>query len=302
MKFLFPIILFFSFAAVRAQTAASDLMTCGLNMIWRNHPHPDSALALALKLQKEYPEYQPALTEDLLARCYLQKGDSLRAERYFLKLLSRGSLGDSLQDLRASASNQLADIYFAQQKWRAALDHMHWQLTKYKPQHRMCMGGCGATFKFRDAYREAVCWYNLNAKDSAIAVLGPKIFRPNAFYCWDDDDLSYDTISRFWVNTVFELYGKAAAKAELIKALKMVTYRETIDTKYPTHYLEADCRTRFLGMILHLDENVGYGLEPGQTSIPYVSKEIFVQDLKQSYAYKMIMEQDCEDAGFMGSP
>lgn len=211
----------------------------------------DSSLLYYQQIDRLFPDERPIYTNNQIATSYLKLGDTSNAEKYYLRCLSFDKHLDSIGLSQKQACLDLSGIYYTQQRFRQALTYLEYTKTEYSPLLVMCQGTHGGyEQKLTFAYKKSLCLYGLGEKDSAISTLAPFIFRP----VWDVylDSVEYETMSRYFVNTVFELYGKTKAKVHLQDALNKLVYKTHYDEQSGMIFFAADCSIRFLNTTISL--------------------------------------------------
>ncbi|NII27721.1 hypothetical protein HB364_21745 [Pseudoflavitalea sp. X16] len=290
MKILTTIFLLLAANATWAQHTYEELSDKAFDFYLHKNKF-DSALFYYRQIDQLFPDERPVYTNGQIATCYLKLGDTSKAEKYYLRCLSFDKSLDSVGLSQTRASFALFDIYYARQQFRQALTYLEYTKTKFKPLRPLCQGTHGGyEQKLTFAYKKSLCLYGLGEKDSAISALAPYIFRP----VWDVylDSVEYETMSRYFVNTVFELYGKTKAKAHLQDALNQLVYKTHYDEQSGMIFFAADCSIRFLNTTISLYPGGGCQVDKKGDIPEYYSKETLLKEFVDSPAYQYIMTDD----------
>lgn len=249
----------------------------------------DSALKYYQLIYQNNPGYRKTMVLYEIGDCLEQMGRPQEAENYYIKCLEIDASKDTLdwgfsQNL---ACEKLADLYYYQNKYREALTYFGYTKTIYKPKRKFCLGGCGHMFELDYIYKIAICYCGLNKKDSAVVVLAPFVFRPMDYYgCMDS--LRYDSICKYFVSAIFELYGKQYVKNKLTEALSDIFYKQTLkDGMVGTYSF-----ITFFNIKIRLDDGGFNGLEKDQDIPGRFSKNALLADFCGSTTFKLIMEED----------
>jgi hypothetical protein len=270
------------------QTADDKLSDKAFDFFLKNKY--DSALYYYKIFSQDFPEKHPLYISNQIADCYLELADTANAEKYYLKCLSidKGLLDSVVGVSQLHACFSLSNIYLNRKQFRKALTYLDFTKSKYKPLRMLCQGTHGGyEAKLEFAYSKALCYYGLNKKDSAIKELGPLIFRPR----WDVylDSLEFEEMTRFYVNTIFEVYGTVQPKDKLQYALKNLTYVGNYDQTTSTIMYSVDCFISFAGTKINLDTGGGYGVDKVGDIPDAFSKENLLKEFTDSPAYQYIM-------------
>lgn len=292
MKFFLTILSVLIFNAANTQITP-ELLFSKANDFQYKEQKADSVLKYYQEIRQSFPHYSETYILYLIAKSYLEIGDTSQAENYFLKSMQIDNKSDSLDFGLGKHSSclELAELYYKQKKYRKALSYFDSTKKEHKRLKTLCQGGYGPTSQLIFQYKKAVCYYGINIKDSAIISLAPYIFEPPDYdYI---DSLEYDTISKFFVSTVFELYGKKNAKKRMNKAIKNIIYMQAIQEEPGSMFkwLNVDCSISYLGTKISLVDSGQFGLTKSDSFPNYLTKEFLLQEFTESPSYKMIFEK-----------
>ena len=239
---------------------------------------PDSAIYYYDLVKNIYPSYQSPRLQYLVAFSYLQKKDTIEAKKIFLECLTIDNVKDVV-GIQYLVCEKLGDVYFEQKEYRKALTYFELSTTKYILKKRMCDHGHR---RIHTDNKKAICYYYLHQKDSCLSILAPIVFRD--YY---DSDFVEET-SSFFVKTAFEVYGKEKAKETFLKAVDNIFYNARFEKEEGgIKWVHIDCYFLFANAKVNLNSGSD-GLD--SYDIPeYLSKKSFVEELKETPAYKYIV-------------
>jgi tetratricopeptide (TPR) repeat protein len=294
MKLIAIIIFLLSAELTFAQTSFDQLLdkAHGFNF---NTNQFDSALYYYRQVSRIFPDRKSSYISYRIAESYLSLRDTGNAEKYFLNCLSFDKRLDSMSFVHQQSALSLSKIYFDRKDYRSALTCLEYSKTKYRPLKMMCEGlhgGYEASLDF--AYMKSLCYYGLHKKDSAVAALAPLIFRPR----WDVylDSLEFELMTRFFVNTVFEVYGVTEARLKLQNALSRIIYKPVYHIEKTEHsiWLSLDCSITFAKTKINLEYGGGYGVTKKGEIPEFLSKQNLLKEFTDSPAYRYIMgDEEC---------
>jgi tetratricopeptide (TPR) repeat protein len=251
----------------------------------------DSSLFYYQQISQQFPNTRPTYISNQIADCYLELGDTTNAEKFYLQCLSIDRHQDSLGFSQTGSCFSLSNIYYNRKQFREALSYLDYTKTKYRPLRMLCQGTHGGyEGKLTFAYRKSLCYYGLNKKDSAISELAPLIFRPR----WDVylDSLEFEEMTRYFVNTVFEVFGVTKARNDMQKAITNLTYKPSYEDSYNMIMLSVDCSITFAKTKINLDSGGGYQVDKKGEIPEFFSKETLLKEFTDSPAYRYIMTDE----------
>lgn len=291
MKLFVTILAFLTFKVASSQVTPESFASKAYDFNYKQNKI-DSALKCYEDLRKTFPDYREAFTLYQMANCFLKMGDTAQAESTYLKSMQVNIKKDSLDFGfgQSYSCAKLANLYFDQRNYRKAIIYMDYTKKEFKPLRTICQGGYGKTNKLEFQYKKAVCYYGLNKKDSSIISLAPFIFRPTDYYYLDS--LEYNSMSSFFISTLFEVYGQCEAKTQLIAALNKIYYLQTLKEEPGRmfRWLDVDCSINYLGIKINLDDGGSYGLTQNDPIPDYLSKDFLYNEFAKSLSFKRIME------------
>ena len=291
MKLFVTILTILTFKVALSQKTPASLMAKAFDFSYKENKL-DSALKCYQDLRQLYPNYREAYILYQIANSFLKIGDSAQAEHNYLKSMQVDNKQDSLEFGfgQSYSCAKLANLYYRQKRFREALIYMDYTKKEFKSLRTLCQGGYGQTNRLQFQYKKAVCYFGLNKKDSSIISLAPFIFKAIDYYYLDS--LEYNSISNFFISTVFELYDKCETKTQMIEALNKIDYVQTIKDEPGRMYrwVAVDCSILFLGIKINLDDGSSYGLTKDDSIPDYISKDFLLKEFTESPSYKMIME------------
>jgi len=247
----------------------------------------DSSLFYYQLICHEFPNKVSAYIANQIADCYLGLGDTANAEKYYLQCLSFYKNLDSLGFSQVHSCEALSNICYNRKQFREALLYLEYTKTKYRPLRFFCLGGTGYGRRLEFAYKKSLCYYGLGNKDSVISEMAPLIFRPyDNIYL---DSLQFEEISRFFVKTVFEVYGASQARDDLQRAIGHIVYKPNYDTSSSWIMFSVDCSIVFAKTKIELDD-IGAMQVKKMGEIPeFFTREKLLKEFMESPAYRYIM-------------
>ena len=253
----------------------------------------DSSLNYYQHIKKQFPDRRPAYINKQIADCYLGLGDTINAEKFYLQCLAVDRNLDSLGFYQTRACYSLSDIYYHRKEFKQALNYLDYTNTKYRPLRRLCQGTHGNyEGRLTFSYKRSLCYYGLNEKENAIHELAPLIFRPR----WDVylDSVEYEEMTRFFVNTVIDVYGAAKAKDDLRKAISNLSYEPSYreDERFNLIMFSVDCFVMFADIKITLSSGNGYQVDKKGEIPEFFSKGSLVSEFADSPAYKYLMNYE----------
>jgi tetratricopeptide (TPR) repeat protein len=253
----------------------------------------DSSLFYYQEINRRFPDTRPAYINKQIADCYLGLGDTANAKMFYLKCLSIDRYQDSLGFSQTGASASLSAIYYNRQQFKEALTYLDYTKTIYRPLRWLCQGMHGGyEGRLSFAYKKSLCYYGLSEKDSAINELAPLIFRPTEDVYLDS--LEFEEMSRYFVNTVFEVLGVTRARNELQKAIKNLTYKPGYEDSYNMIMFSVDCFITFANTKIKLGSGGSYQVDKKGEIPEFFSKETLLKEFTDSPAYRYIMTDECQ--------
>ncbi len=216
----------------------------------------------------------------------------IRAEFNYLKSMQVDIKKDSLEFGfgQSYSCAKLAELYYSQKKYSKALTYMDYTKKEFKPFRTLCYSGYGQTNRLGFQYKKAVCYYGLNKKDSSIISLAPYVFRTADYYYLDSSE--YNSMTNFFISTVFEMYGKCEVKTQMINALNKIEYLQTIKDEPGSmfKFVDLHCSINFLGIKINLDDGSTSGFTKDEPIPDYLSKHFLLEQFIASPSYKAIIE------------
>lgn len=254
----------------------------------------DSALLCYLQINRDHPAIRRPHILNKIADCYLALADTMAAEKNYLECLLADRKLDSFGSSQTNACFSLSDIYYQRKEFGKALIYLNYTANEYRPLRRMCQGLHGGyEQRLQFAYKRSLCHYGLGKKDSALAELAPWIFRPRSDVWLDSTE--FETMTQYFVNTVFEVYGRTKARDQLQQALRMATYQPNYDRYRGANMImfSLDYFISFANTRVDLFHGGGYQVDKKGEIPPFFSKEVLLKEFTDSPAYRYIM--DCEN-------
>ena len=217
----------------------------------------------------------------------LQKRDSLEAQVLLLRCVDVEKKNDSITYSENAACWELYTIFYAQKKYREALNYLNYPVGKVKKFRTGCSGGFGDFGKLQFAYKQSLCYYNLNNKDTAVSILLPIIYSVGGM----SDFSSFNSISNFFVSTLYELYGRCETRQLFDNAIQTIAYKQNIDEKILAPKftrVEIDYSFYFLNCKVNLNNGTAYLFTKDKTIPPFLDKERLWESFLKNPAYKLL--------------
>jgi hypothetical protein len=254
-----------------------------------NEHKPDSAVYWYLQLAEKYPDRNKAIVQNAIGNCYLKMGLDSIAENHYLFCLSAKRSKEPASNAQTNASLSLSEMYYRKGLYRKSLTFLEYTKTIYMPMKRLCRSGGGGHLQdMAFAHKKSVCYYGMNMKDSAVAVLTPYMFWPTRDVLMDS--VAYDMISRYFVFALFDLLGKDEARVKLQEAVRnrVYTLKYKVYGTDTTIFASAECYVIYAGAKIFLDP--GYGIQVLQRDeIPEnLAETKLLNEFMESPAYQYI--------------
>ena len=183
----------------------------------------------------------------------LEASDTLLAKTFFLKCVNINKVSDTITYEELGSCFNLQEIFFSEKKFDTCLLYLKFPVGKRRVFRQMCQGGFGGISTLRSIFRESSCYYKLQLKDSAIKKLMPYIFITESPIL--EDSVEINSISDFFVSTIYELYGICKSKELFQKAIGEIKFSpeiksspiinlKTVDMNYVFSYLDCPVNLR----------------------------------------------------------
>jgi hypothetical protein len=240
----------------------------------------NAALRYYKKSYKKEPEDRP-LSLDGIARIEYKRGNKEQAEKLYKAILSH--YNDENTALSYYTNIRLADIYMERSDYSGAINYLH-ASEEYKNKFGCGMGAYDRNFDRN--YKYAICYDALNQWDSAFNKLCPFMFKDISPLIDRERNLKRGT---FFYRLLLKKYSSCELKDELFNAISNFSYSCRYDLSWSrdVNIKRITASIHFFGFTVVISD-FGYG--GSQEDIgTYYSKEVFVDAVKRSVLYWLIM-------------
>ena len=220
----------------------------------------------------------------------LENKDSLQAQVLFLRCVNIKNYSDSITYPEKRSSEELYHIFYSQKKYSEALAYLKYTENKKKKYKDICHFGAAPMDSLKFIYKKALCYYHLDKKDTVISILLPKVFIDPDHLNYYFDSLEIESISKFLVSTMFELYGKYETKELFLNALRKISYSKKVATQDGHTFIELSYSLNFLNSKMSFFGYSDYSPEADKKISDGVSVDKIWSDLTRIPIYRLILE------------